>query len=239
MMNYQEDQANEIEALMAIYPDEYTSQGTVNQVSIQAKLILEFEFPPTYPDVLPVLRFKSCDEDLTEEEVERIKDQVFQVAEESIGMAMMFNLIAAAGEFIDQLEQEKQLASKVSAKLAAANAAAEALVVAEKKKKEAEEAEAMQVRGTRVTVESFLKWKKEFLADVQSKERAGMDADMRAKMNDKQKRPTGRQLFERDAGLATSDVKFLQEAGEEEEEEIKITESDEELIMELNLAETT
>lgn len=69
--------------------------------------------------------------------------------------------------------------------------------------------------GTRVTVETFLKWRNEFELDI------GI-AEKREKQTSK--KLTGRELFMRDNTLNESDLKFLEAAGESIEN-VKIDES--------------
>jgi len=77
------------------------------------------------------------------------------------------------------------------------------------RKKEAdEEEERKKLEGTKVTIESFLAWKKEFdderLSKMDSKERERRKG---GKLN-------GRELFARDATLNDSDIKFLADSGD-------------------------
>lgn len=70
--------------------------------------------------------------------------------------------------------------------------------------------------GTRVTVETFLKWRNEYERDI------GL-AEKREKQSTNRKL-TGRELFMRDNTLNDSDLKFLEAAGESVES-VKIDES--------------
>lgn len=70
--------------------------------------------------------------------------------------------------------------------------------------------------GTRVSVETFLKWRNEFERDI------GL-AEKREKQSTNRKL-TGRELFMRDNTLNDSDLKFLEAAGESIES-VKIDES--------------
>ncbi|MEE6509141.1 hypothetical protein FKM82_024544 [Ascaphus truei] len=63
--------------------------------------------------------------------------------------------------------------------------------------------------GTPVTIESFLSWKAQFDAEL---------AEMRRKRQKEEEQSgkdklTGKQLFETDHNLDTSDIQFLEEAG--------------------------
>lgn len=70
--------------------------------------------------------------------------------------------------------------------------------------------------GTRVTVETFLKWRNEFERDIGVAERREKQSN--------NKKLTGRELFMRDNTLNDSDLKFLEAAGESIQK-VKIDES--------------
>lgn len=79
----------------------------------------------------------------------------------------------------------------------------------ERKLREEEEAEHKRFEGTRVTVESFIKWKVKFDA-----ERAELMKVTKVEDNET-KKLTGRQLFEKDRSLYDSDIKFVSGEGGE------------------------
>ncbi len=68
-----------------------------------------------------------------------------------------------------------------------------------------------------MTVETFMKWRTEFEAEM------GI-AEQRAKDNDTNRKPTGKELFMRDKSLLDSDIIFLQSQGDSVEN-VKIDES--------------
>lgn len=86
----------------------------------------------------------------------------------------------------------------------------------ERKKLELEEVERKKFEGTRVTVETFLKWRTEFEQDM------GIAA--KREKSTASGKLTGRELFLRDNTLNESDIKFLLEAGDSIEN-VKIDES--------------
>lgn len=64
-----------------------------------------------------------------------------------------------------------------------------------------------------MTVENFMAWKARFDEETGRNKRAAVDASSR--------RPTGREQFLKDASLSTSDIRLIEESGEE----LKIDES--------------
>jgi hypothetical protein len=77
----------------------------------------------------------------------------------------------------------------------------------ERKQREEEEAEHKRFEGTRVTVETFIKWKVKFDA-----EQAELIKTVKVDETDV-KKLTGRQLFEKDRSLYDSDIKFISGEG--------------------------
>ena len=77
----------------------------------------------------------------------------------------------------------------------------------ERKQREEEEAEQKRFEGTRVTVETFIKWKVKFDA-----ERAELTKGMKTE-DTEPKKLTGRQLFEKDRSLYDSDINFIVDEG--------------------------
>lgn len=114
---------------------------------------------------------------------------------------MIFSLVSSAQEWLNVKwdEHQKEIENKQKEKV-----------------RREEEAEQKKFEGTRVTVETFLKWRNEF------EEEMGI-AKKRAKLSDS-KKLTGRELFTRDKTLIESDLKFLLAAGDSVEN-VKIDES--------------
>lgn len=165
---------------------------------IACKLV--FTFTAKYPDEAPVVEM---DDPINFEESyeSKLLEHLHKTIEENLGMEMIFSLVSSAQEWLnvkwDELKQEEE--NEKTRKLM-----------------EAEEAERKKFEGTRVTVETFMKWKMDF------EESTGIAAK-RDKISDS-KKLTGRELFLRDNTLNESDIKYLIEAGENVES-IKIDES--------------
>lgn len=114
---------------------------------------------------------------------------------------MIFSLVSSAQEWLNQRWDDAKRQKEEEA---------------ERKKVEFEEAERKKFEGTRVTVETFLKWRNEFEQDM------GIAA-RREKISTGGKL-TGKELFLTDVTLIESDIKFLLEAGDSIEN-VKIDES--------------
>lgn len=161
---------------------------------------LIFTYTPTYPDEAPIVE---TDEPVNFEEGYETKllDHLQGSIEENIGMEMIFTLVSTAQEWLNERWDDFKKTQEDER---------------ERKILEAEEAERKRFEGTRVTVETFMKWKMEF------EESMGIAAK-REKLSDN-KKLTGRELFMRDNTLNESDIKFLIEAGDSIES-VKIDES--------------
>uniref|UniRef100_A0A1I8NTN3 RWD domain-containing protein n=1 Tax=Stomoxys calcitrans TaxID=35570 RepID=A0A1I8NTN3_STOCA len=214
--NYQEDQTNEIEALDSIYcgdmqileteplhkfqipiaTEEFDKETQENGISCN----LIFTYTPTYPDEAPNVEI---DEPVNFEDgyEKRLLEHLQTSIEENMGMEMIFTLVSTAQEWLNERWDDFKQAKEDER---------------ERKLQEAEEAERKRFEGTRVTVETFMKWKTEF------EESTGIAAK-REKLSDG-KKLTGRELFMRDTTLNDSDIKFLMEAGDSIES-VKIDES--------------
>ncbi|CAD6995380.1 RWD domain-containing protein 1 [Ceratitis capitata] len=214
--NYKEDQANEIEALESIYYTEMellekepsykfsitiaTEEYNADEEADGMACKLVFTYTPNYPDEAPEVAIE--DPVNMEELYERkLLEHMKQVIEENIGMEMIFSLVSSAQEWLNERWDDHKLHEEEERT---------------RKLLEAEEAERKKFEGTRVTVESFLKWRAEF------EESTGIAAK-REKNNDS-KKLTGKELFMCDTTLNDSDIKFLLEAGESIEN-VKIDET--------------
>ncbi|XP_065371555.1 RWD domain-containing protein 1 [Calliphora vicina] len=214
--NYQEDQSNEIEALDSIYcgdmeiletepfhkfqipiaTEEYDKEQGDNGLACY----LVFTYTPTYPDEAPLVEI---DEPVNFDDgyEKRLLEHVEKSIEEYIGMEMIFSLVSTAQEWLNERWDEFTKSKEEEA---------------ERKLYESEEAERKKFEGTRVTVETFMKWKLDF------EESTGIAA--KREKSTESKKLTGRELFMCDNTLNDSDIKFLLEAGDSIEN-VKIDET--------------
>ncbi|KAK1337967.1 LOW QUALITY PROTEIN: hypothetical protein QTO34_001071 [Cnephaeus nilssonii] len=203
--NYGEEQRNELEALESIYPDSFTvlsenppsftitvtSEAGENDETVQTTL--KFTYSEKYPDEAPLYEIFS-QENLEDNDVTSILKLLALQAEENLGMVMIFTLVTAVqeklNEIVDQIKTRREEEKK-------------------QKEKEAEEAEKQLFHGTPVTIENFLSWKAKFDAELLEIKKKRMKEEEQAGKN----KLSGKQLFETDHNLDTSDIQFLEDAG--------------------------
>ncbi|KAI8826220.1 ubiquitin-conjugating enzyme/RWD-like protein [Fimicolochytrium jonesii] len=233
MSFHAEEQSNELEALLSIFPDEFSllDAGPPAHFHIHIQPDVESLIPPsddhdattpreavefflditytdTYPDTIPLLELTEV-AGFDAGECGQIVSELTTMAEESVGMAMGFTLAAGAKEIAERVVSERIAAQEAEA---AARAAAE------------EEAERIRHAGTRVTPASFDQWKAEFLAEIShllktkgeealspAQKAAAAVAGLLDSIKGKSGKLTGRQLFEKDRTLASSDMAYIED----------------------------
>ncbi|AEO65766.1 de7eb1d3-5f96-4281-809b-b449e4c60512 [Thermothielavioides terrestris] len=210
-----EEQIEEREVLSSIFPDEITDiSETEYRISITLDIpddeaeppviLLTVRYPEEYPDKAPLLELSAPQNSAPHQylNVAEDKDQLLQglqaTVEENLGMAMVFTLVSAVKEAAEQLVVERREA--------AAKAHEEALLAAERE-------ENKKFHGTPVNRETFLKWREQFLKEMEEariREEEERAAELKKARIKEPARLTGRQLWER--GLAAAD----QEEGDED-----------------------
>ncbi|XP_013139126.1 PREDICTED: RWD domain-containing protein 1 [Papilio polytes] len=199
-MDYHYEQTSEVEALDSIYYGEMKILETepYNKFCIPImsegfedggeglSCQLTFTYTAKYPDELPIVEIEN-EENFGDADRNQLLEHLMEQGKENLGMVMVFTLVSAGQEWLnekwDSMKREKE--EKVLAKIRAD-----------------EEAEQKRFEGTRVTVESFLAWRKQFENDM------GIPAKREREGKDKNKL-TGKELFLRDTTLNESDLKFL------------------------------
>ncbi|XP_010130213.1 PREDICTED: RWD domain-containing protein 1, partial [Buceros rhinoceros silvestris] len=168
-----------------------TSEAGENDETVQTTL--KFTYREKYPDETPLYEIVS-QENLDDNDVTDIIKLLEQQAEENLGMVMIFTLVSAVqeklNEIVDQIKTRREEEKK-------------------QKEREAEEEEKQRFHGTPVTIENFLNWKAKFDAELLEIKRKKMKEEEQAGKN----KLSGKQLFEMDHNLDTSDIQFLEEAG--------------------------
>jgi len=206
MTDYAEEQRNELEAIESIYEDSFTvvsEQPTSFTITVTSDLTgeddemveatLKFTYVEKYPDEPPLWEIDS-QENLEDSDVEDILTFLQQQAEENLGMVMIFTLVSAVQEKLNEIVDQKKNRREEEAK---------------RKEREAEEAEKVLFQGTVVTIENFLAWKATFeheMFELKRKKQKEEEQSGKIKL-------TGKQLFETDHNLDTSDIQFLEDTG--------------------------
>ncbi|KAJ2368721.1 rwd domain-containing protein [Coemansia sp. RSA 2611] len=216
---YAEEQANEIEILQSIYPAELELLSTnphsfsitipVDEEDVRpCTLQLAVTYTAQYPDELPDFSITLKDQDdapplaetdaeLAASDLDDLTAATRALAEDTRGMAMVFamasNLREIAGQRLvqktDDLKRKRELRIQ--------------------KEIEADQAKFV---GTPVTPENFAEWKRRFDQEMEA-ETAGAEegADERGvrRAGRAEGKLTGRQLFEQNQDLATSDSSYV------------------------------
>ncbi|GLH10861.1 RWD domain-containing protein 1 [Gryllus bimaculatus] len=205
-MDYAEEQTNEIEALDSIYCGEFEVLATepyhrflipIKSEDYEAESAnghsckLKFSYTENYPDEVPEVEVIDA-ENLEDDDADSLKQHIMEVAQENLGIVMIFTLVSSAQEWLNNKWDETRKEREESAM---------------KKQAEVEEAERKRFEGTRVTVESFLAWKARFDAEFGHNKKQEKDDNATKKL-------TGRELFLTDKTLNESDLKFLEDGGD-------------------------
>ncbi|KAL7637480.1 UNVERIFIED_CONTAM: hypothetical protein RMT77_012208 [Armadillidium vulgare] len=209
MTDYKEEQSNEIEALDSIYPNEFQilEQEPLHKFKIVVKsedyeestdegigaaVDLIFEYTPSYPDEPPLLEINPL-HNLDDDDIEILRNRLQEQCSENLGMVMVFTLVSFTLEWLNnKIESDKKKQEEEK----------------ELKKKALEELERKKFEGTRVTVESFLAWKRKFIAER-------FPFLEKEKDDEKGRKLTGKELFLKDSTLNESDLNFLGAEGDE------------------------
>ncbi|KAG6457469.1 RWD domain-containing protein 1 [Manduca sexta] len=201
-MDYHYEQVSEVEALDSIYYGDMQILETepVHKFSIPIKsegfddgdglaCQLVFTYTPKYPDDMVQIEIENEENFDNIVDKEELLTHLIEQGKENLGMVMVFTLVSAGQEWLNEKwdkvkkDREEQILAKQKAD---------------------EEAELKRFEGTRVTVESFLAWRKQFEIDM------GIPAKREREAKDKNKL-TGKELFLRDTTLNESDLKFLED----------------------------
>jgi hypothetical protein len=206
-----EDQEQELEALEAIYPNEisvickepgdlrFTILLTCNDDDDNDSeddddekhvfsVLIEFLLPENYPEEVPSILILES-KNLMPADEEELLQLLNREAHENRGIVMIFTLVTIASEWLRRrMEEDAQRKEEAE----------------QRRKQEIEEAENKKFEGTRVTVESFMKWKLKFDEEmtILKKKKQALE---------KSNKLTGRELFEKDDTLNESDLKFIED----------------------------
>lgn len=205
-----EEQEQELEALEAIYPNEMTvickeagdvrftilltcaDTNNTNQHDHDHEstfsVLLEFFLPENYPNEVPSILVLESQKLMPSDE-EELLQLMDREAVANQGCVMIFTLVSIGSEWLSRrVEEDAQRKQEAE----------------DRRRQEIEEAENKKFEGTRVTVESFMKWKMQFDEEM-------ILAKKKKLAQEKSSKLTGRELFEKDQTLNESDLKFIED----------------------------
>ncbi|KAJ0348100.1 hypothetical protein COL154_006664 [Colletotrichum chrysophilum] len=199
-----EEQVEEREVLDSIFPDEITDVSeTEYRISIALDvlgdeepptMLLQVRYPEAYPDEAPMLDLQSTPNAAPHEwfnvsqDKERLLRGLEETIQENLGMAMVFTLVTTLKEAAENLVEERKQAKDKEHE--------EAVLAAERE-------ENKKFQGTPVTPETFLKWRADFIKEMEELRQKEDEERLAELKKAKVKEPvklTGKQLWER--GLA-------------------------------------
>lgn len=217
MSSFFEEQSEEIEVLMSIFPTEFEliaheplksfkihlAPGA-DEVHVAVALVCVF--PSEYPSCSPTIEIE-VEKGLGKKQVDELSILVRKVAEENIGAASVFTITEAVKDWLLDnnvagqdgsmyAEMMRRMQQKdVEVKKKAAKAAIIEAAESESKEKVEDPAELERIRkrqaGTVVTIETFNEWKARFEAE----QRALADVGGKGDVRDIEDRLSGKQLF--------------------------------------------
>ncbi|CAE6428458.1 unnamed protein product [Rhizoctonia solani] len=213
MSDYKAAIQEEYEVLESIFPDELKkiSEDKIQvavvpeegEIASDLKVLLGINYTTNYPDEVPNISLELEEGELEEEEIESLITGMNNVGEENLGMAMVFTLVTHLREALveviqKRIDKEKQLEQE--------------------KERQLMEAEAARTKGTPVTLESFNQWRTKFISEMKEIQEREEDEKLktltpkeREEWKKSKSKPTGRQLFEKNRDLATSDASYIEE----------------------------
>lgn len=152
------------------------------------KVTLMFTLGDKYPEVGPEVEIEELSECFEDIDREELKELIEKEISKNLNSVMAFPLISSVNEWLQ--EKSESLKERKEQEQ-------------ERKKKELEAEEMKRFEGTRVTVETFMAWKRNFDAEMAELEK------MNQKDEGSSRKLTGRELFEKDNSMIESDLQFL------------------------------
>lgn len=204
-MDSAEEQAAELEALEAIFMDEYSLTSTASaahgasfsvaltpDAAPDVRLRLDFEHPSDYPDAALVVTAHAL-AGLSAPRRKALQKAAEAAAAENAGMPSAFTVCEALKEWIEEHVAEAEEEEDEDGDDGGGVFETRDVTMAAKV-----ETIASKAIGTPVTVESFAEWREGFMAEV---EKAKTAEELRREADP---RPTGRELFERNKTAVVS-----------------------------------
>lgn len=201
-----DEQLEELEAIQAIYPDDYKLliEDPVIKFTLKVRsddedasdhITMEIKFPDTYPEVIPEIMLSSAT-GVPRSLLNELTDTLNNTANDNIGMIMVFQIYSDCKDWLENYIQTNS-ESKQKA------------IEAQKK---IDEANAKKRHGTMVTKDNFLVWRERFEVEMLEKERreaAELAAQLAKKggkgaKDTKYNKLTGKEIFERGSDSKTT-----------------------------------
>jgi hypothetical protein len=181
---------SETEYRISITIDVQNADGDESEPPV---ILLHVKYPDEYPDEAPILDLSAPHNAPSHPyfNISEDKDQLLEgtkeVIEENMGMAMIFTIVSTIQEAALQLVTDRQEAERN---------------VHEQKLLAAEREENKKFHGTPVTPETFVKWREDFIKEMEEeriKEEEAEEAAEKKKNRGKEsvEKLTGKQLWER------------------------------------------
>ncbi|KAI8457507.1 RWD domain-containing protein, partial [Phakopsora pachyrhizi] len=215
-----EQKTEEIEVLQSIFEDLIINRSEVEgeeeiilrcspeiNLSIDEPLAVNLivKYTTRYPDQLPIISIDTLEGTLNEREVESTIQKLYQAANESIGMAMIFTLSSTLKDQLDKVLVDRSIEKKI-------------LEREDEVKKEIEETK--KQTGTKLTAQIFLEWRARFDVEVQDslkqkieEQEKSLSFKEREELKKSMSKLTGKQLFEssdeNDKSLLESDLNLI------------------------------
>lgn len=177
-------------------------------------VILHVRYPEAYPDEAPILDLSPPPNAPTHPQfsVAADKEQLLkgleETVQENLGMAMVFTLATTLTELAEQIITDRRAAAE--------QVREEALLAAERE-------ENKKFHGTPVTPETFLKWRDDFMREMEEQRQREEEERLAELKKARIKEPpklTGKQIWER--GLAGKGEEEEDEAPTEQIEKLKV-----------------
>jgi hypothetical protein len=206
-MNYQEEQSLEMEALAAIFGDQFNQisptscsiLATPNADQVHISCSLEWSMPSKYPEIAPdiIVRTKMGMDDVW---CQQLKDKLLSNANDLVGGPMIFTLVEAARDWLTERNvagvgegsmHAKMLAKELEKAKAVEQQQQQQQLQQQQQQGKTKENErsgrVAKIDGTAVTLETFTKWMQGLIKEELTAKNAAESAS----------KVTGRQLFEK------------------------------------------
>jgi hypothetical protein len=208
-MNYAEEQALEMEALGAIFAEQFSQDApnacTIiaipNADTVHVSCALQWTLPPTYPEVVPELVVRN-DKGMDDAWCIQLKDTVLTSAKEMVGGPMIFSLVEVAREWLTERNIAGVGEGSMHAKMLSKELETKKALEQQQQQQQAKAGSAGDKsgkggggpgglkrveNGTAVTAESFAKWVNVFVKEETTS----------LQVTESASKLSGRQLFEK------------------------------------------